>query len=194
MKGHPYERGFDLRLVPDKLLEPFAWASPSMVFVNSMSDLFHEQVPDDYILQVASVMAHADWHTYQVLTKRSERLERMLNSVLSFATASSHIWWGVSVEDTSYGIPRIEHLRRTPAEVKFLSIEPLLEDLGAVDLRDIDWVIVGGESGPGARPMEEAWGAQCSLPVSPLQCPLFFQAVGRDAKEKDRPRAAWPNI
>jgi protein gp37 len=184
VKGHPYERGFDLRLVPDKLLEPFAWASPSMVFVNSMSDLFHEQVPDDYILQVASVMAHADWHTYQVLTKRSERLERMLNSVLSFATASSHIWWGVSVEDTSYGIPRIEHLRRTPAEVKFLSIEPLLEDLGAVDLRDIDWVIVGGESGPGARPMEEAWVhnvlSQCRL----YSVPFFSKQWGGTQKKK----------
>src|ERR1700692_4383896 len=99
VKGHPYERGFDLRLVPGKLLEPFSWTTPSMVFVNSMSDLFHESVPDSYITQVVRVMMAANWHTYQVLTKRSRRLMDMLTSTLRFATQTQHIWWGVSVED-----------------------------------------------------------------------------------------------
>ncbi len=157
VKGHPYESGFDLRLVPEKLFEPFSWTAPSMVFVNSMSDLFHVDVPDEFIIRVVKVMLEASWHTYQLLTKRSERLAHMLKGPLKFATDNRHIWWGVSVEDVKHGIPRIEHLRSTPAKVKFLSIEPLLEDLGAIDLSDIDWVIVGGESGPGARPMEESF-------------------------------------
>jgi protein gp37 len=155
--GHPYEQGFDLRIVPEKLTEPLAWAAPKMVFVNSMSDLFHERIPDDYILAVARVMAAANWHTYQVLTKRAERLRRMLNTSLSFAASLKHIWWGVSVEDRHQGCPRIADLRKTPAAVRFLSIEPLLEDLGLLDLDNIDWVIVGGESGPGARPMRREW-------------------------------------
>src|ERR1700730_16696391 len=125
VKGHPYERGFDLRLVPEKLLEPIFWTQPSRVFVNSMSDLFHEAVPDGYIIRVATVMMTANWHTYQVLTKRSERLKDMLNGALRFAAKTRHIWWGVSVEDVRYGIPRIDHLRQTPAQMKFLSIEPL---------------------------------------------------------------------
>jgi len=184
VKGHAYERGFDLRLVPDKLLEPFSWSSPSMVFVNSMSDLFHEGVPDGYIIRVARVMERANWHTYQVLTKRSERLERMLNGVLSFATATSHIWWGVSVEDIRYGVPRIRHLRNTPAEVKFLSIEPLLENLGSLDLTDIDWVIVGGESGPGARPMEEGWVQNVLSECRRCGVPFFFKQWGGTQKKK----------
>src|SRR5438874_1004712 len=144
VKGHPYEQGFDLRLVPERLLDPFFWTSPSMVFVNSMSDLFHEAVPDEFILSVARVMEATTWHTYQVLTKRSRRMRKMLNGELRFATATPHIWWGVSVEDVQYGKPRIQDLRDTPAQVKFLSIEPLLEDLGDLDLREIDWVITGG--------------------------------------------------
>src|SRR6266699_177188 len=105
VKGHAYEQGFDLRLVPEKLFEPFSWTAPSMVFVNSMSDLFHEDVPDEYIIEIVRVMMNANWHTYQVLTKRSERLVRMLNNVLRFATETEHIWWGVSVEDIKYGKP-----------------------------------------------------------------------------------------
>jgi protein gp37 len=157
VEGHPYEQGFDLRLVPDKLGEPLRWRSSKMIFVNSMSDLFHDRVPDDYIVAVASVMAKAKWHTYQVLTKRSERLRGMLNTKLRFAAEQRHIWWGVSVEDREYGLPRIENLRKTRAAVRFLSVEPLLEDLGKIDLHGIDWVIVGGESGPGARPMKKEW-------------------------------------
>jgi protein gp37 len=157
VSGHPYGRGFDPRLVPEKLLEPLSWASSKSVFVNSMSDLFQDAVPDDYIAAVVEVMLLTPWHTYQVLTKRSTRLESLLRNKLQRAAAASHIWWGVSVEDRKYGVPRIDHLRNTPASTRFLSVEPLLEDLGEIDLRGIDWVIVGGESGPGARPMEEEW-------------------------------------
>ncbi|HME34947.1 MAG TPA: phage Gp37/Gp68 family protein [Candidatus Sulfotelmatobacter sp.] len=184
VEGHPYERGFDLRLVPEKLLEPFSWTAPSMVFVNSMSDLFHEDVPDSYIAQVARVMMEANWHTYQVLTKRSERLMNMLNGVLRFATDTRHIWWGVSVEDKKYGKPRIEHIRRTSARVKFLSVEPLLEDLEFVDLSDIDWVIVGGESGPGARPMKEEWVCDLLRCCRQYKVPFFFKQWGGVQKKK----------
>ncbi|MGA2421217.1 MAG: phage Gp37/Gp68 family protein [Candidatus Acidiferrum sp.] len=155
--GHPYEQGFDLRLVPEKLSEPFTWPSPRTVFVNSMSDLFQPTVPDAYIEDVVRVMIDADWHTYQVLTKRSDRLQHLLSTKLRYAADARHIWWGVSVEDRKYGLPRIEHLRATPAAVRFLSIEPLLEDLGHFDITGIDWAIVGGESGKGARPMEKRW-------------------------------------
>lgn len=155
--GHPYEQGFDLRLVPEKLSEPFLWSSPRNVFVNSMSDLFQPEVPDAYIVDVVKVMVEANWHTYQVLTKRSERLMNMLNGPLRFAAHYKHIWWGVSVEDKRYGLPRVSHLRKAKAAVKFLSVEPLLEDLGDFDFSGIDWAIVGGESGRGARPMKKEW-------------------------------------
>ena len=155
--GHPYEQGFDLRLVPEKLAEPFQWSSPRTVFVNSMSDLFQPDVPDDYIEDVVRVMVEANWHTYQVLTKRSERLRDMLSTRLNFASQHRNIWWGVSVEDKSYGLPRVKHLQAAPVAVRFLSIEPLLEDIGEFDISGIDWAIVGGESGNGARPMERMW-------------------------------------
>jgi len=155
--GHPYQQGFDLRLVPEKLTEPFLWPGPRTVFVNSMSDLFQPEVPDGYIEHVVRIMLEANWHTYQVLTKRSERLRHMLSGKLKFAAGKKHIWWGVSVEDRKYGIPRIGHLQATPAAVKFLSIEPLLEDLQDIDISGIDWVIVGGESGHGARVMRQEW-------------------------------------
>jgi protein gp37 len=178
VKGHPYEQGFDLRLVPEKLAEPLRWRTSKMIFVNSMSDLFHDAVPDNYIVAVAQVMVAAKWHTYQVLTKRSERLRKLLNTKLRFAAGQRHIWWGVSVEDKKYGLPRIEDLRNANAEVRFLSVEPLLEDMGKLDLRGIDWMIVGGESGAGARSMKKEW-------VLPLrdQCkrsgvPFFFKQWG----------------
>ncbi len=184
VEGHPYERGFDLRLVPEKLLEPFMWTKSSMVFVNSMSDLFHENVPDEYIVRVVRVMMEARWHIYQVLTKRSERLMKMLNNTLRFAASSQHIWWGVSVEDKKHGKPRIEHIRQSKAEIKFLSIEPLLEDLEFVDLSDIDWVIVGGESGPGARPMEEQWVRNLLRDCRHFEVPFFFKQWGGVQKKK----------
>src|SRR5439155_2714032 len=147
VKGHPFEQGFDLRLVPQKLAEPLRWRKPKTIFVNSMSDLFHERVPDDYIAAVAQVMVSANWHTYQVLTKRADRLRTLLSTKLAFAAREPHIWWGVSVEDRKYGLPRIPELVAAPATVRFLSVEPLLEDLGEISLAGIDWMIVGGESG-----------------------------------------------
>jgi protein gp37 len=155
--GHPYEHGFDPLLVPKKLLEPLLWPSPKSVFVNSMSDLFQDAVPDEYVAAVAEVMLMTPWHTYQILTKRADRLQRLLAGKLRAAAEASHIWWGVSVEDRQYGLPRIGYLRDSPARTRFLSVEPLLEDLGALDLSGIHWVIVGGESGPGARPMRKEW-------------------------------------
>jgi len=178
VKGHPYEQGFDLRLVPEKLTEPFTWRSPKLVFVNSMSDLFQPGVPDDYVAAVGEVMVKANWHTYQVLTKRSERLTDMLNERLRFAAAQKHIWWGVSVEDRKYGLPRIEHLREAPAAVRFLSVEPLLEDLGNIDLDGIDWVIVGGESGPGARPIRKEWVISIREQCQSARVPFFFKQWG----------------
>lgn len=155
--GHPYEQGFDLRFVPEKLLEPLRWRSPKMIFVNSMSDLFHEDVPDDYICRVAEVMRQADWHTYQVLTKRAERMAQLLHTKLMFAAECSHVWWGVSVENRQHGLPRVRYLQSAPAGLRFLSVEPLLESLGSIDLSGIHWVIVGGESGAGARPVKGEW-------------------------------------
>jgi protein gp37 len=155
--GHPFEQGFDLRLVPEKLADPLRWQSPKMIFVNSMSDLFHEGVPDEYIEAVAQVMVQANWHTFQVLTKRSMRMRDLLRTKLKFAQKHQNIWWGVSVENRKHGVPRIAHLQQTEAAVKFLSVEPLLEDIGEVKLAGIDWMIVGGESGPGARPIDIQW-------------------------------------
>jgi len=155
--GHPFEFGFDLRLVPEKLGEPLRWSNPRMIFVNSMSDLFHKDVPDEYIASVAKVMTLANWHTYQVLTKRPERMAALLKTRLREAGEQPHIWWGVSVENRKHGLPRVDLLRSVQVRVRFLSIEPLLEDLGQVDFRQMDWVIVGGESGPGARPMQAEW-------------------------------------
>ncbi len=176
--GHPYERGFDLRRVPEKLLEPFRLAAPRMIFVNSMSDLFHKGVSDDDILAVARVMARADWHTYQILTKRSERMRDLLRTKLAFAAGLPHIWWGVSVEDRRHGLPRVGHLRDAPAGLRMLSVEPLLEDLGAIDLTGIGWVILGGESGPGARPLEESWIVAVRDSCRASGVPFFFKQWG----------------
>jgi protein gp37 len=178
VKGHPYEQGFDLRLVPGKLLEPLTWRTPKLVFVNSMSDLFQDGVPEQYIEAVALVMAEARWHTFQVLTKRSARMAALLSTRLKFAATQPHIWWGVSVEDKRYGLPRIEHLRDSPAVVRFLSVEPLLEDLGRFDLAGISWVIVGGESGAGARPMKRDWVVSIRDQCCAQEVPFFFKQWG----------------
>lgn len=185
VKGHPYEQGFDLRLVPEKLTEPFSWRSPKLVFVNSMSDLFQPGVSDAYAEAVSQVMVSANWHTYQVLTKRAERLNALLNSGLCFAAKHRHIWWGVSVEDRKYGLPRIEYLRDTPASTRFLSIEPLLEDLGEFDLRGINWVIVGGESGPGARPLRKEWVTSIRDQCRAVGVPFFFKQWGGVRKSRN---------
>src|SRR5215213_7523510 len=176
--GHPYERGFDPRLVPAKLAEPLRWGRPKMVFVNSMSDLFHRDVPDAYIEAVCRVMERADWHTYQILTKRSERMRDLLRTRLASAARAAHIWWGVSVEDRAHGLPRVEHLRDAPAGLRMLSVEPLLEDLGVLDLAGIGWVIVGGESGPGARPLEKGWVESIRDQCRRAGVPFFFKQWG----------------
>ena len=184
VKGHPYEQGFDLRLVPEKLTEPFGWRSPKLVFVNSMSDLFQPGVPDEYTEAVSRVMATADWHTYQVLTKRSERLRDLLQGRLRFAAEKENIWWGVSVEDQKYGLRRVDDLRLAPAKVRFLSVEPLLQDLGEIDLSGITWVIVGGESGPGARPMRREWVVSIRRQCREQGVPFFFKQWGGVRKAK----------
>jgi len=182
--GHPYEQGFDLRLMPEKLGEPLRWAKSKMVFVNSMSDLFHEGVGDDYIEQVCRVMQQASWHTFQVLTKRSERMRAMLQSRLSFAAREPHIWFGVSVENRKHGLPRTEHLRAAPAGLRMLSVEPLLADLGPLDLSGIGWVILGGESGPGARPMEADWVRSIRDQCGAAGVFFFFKQWGGVRKKK----------
>ncbi len=178
MPGHPYEQGFDLRLVPDKLTQPLLWRRPKMIFVNSMSDLFQEGVPDEYVEAVARVMTAAKWHTFQVLTKRSERLRDLLNTKIDFAAKQPHIWWGVSVENKKHGLPRIDHLRQSSALYRFLSIEPLLEDLGTINLDSIDWVIVGGESGPKARSMDLAWVLQIRQQCENARIAFFLKQLG----------------
>jgi protein gp37 len=185
VKGSPYEQGFDFRLVPEALDLPLHWASPRRIFVNSMSDLFHERAPDDYIIgKVAWVMERANWHHYQVLTKRSERMRDLLGTGLRHAAELAHIWWGVSVENQRHGLARIDHLRDTPAKVRFLSVEPLLEDLGPLDLGGIHWVIVGGESGPEARPMQADWVRSIRDQCRATAVPFFFKQWGGVRKAK----------
>jgi protein gp37 len=176
--GHPYEHGFDLKLVPHKLAEPLKWTRPKTIFVNSMSDLFQDGILVSFIEHVGRVMQMADWHTYQVLTKRAEHMRDMLNGPLGFVAKLEHIWWGVSVEDRKYGLPRINALRQAPAALRFLSVEPLIEDLGEIDLRGIHWVIVGGESGPGAREMKEPWVTSIREQCEAAGVTFFFKQWG----------------
>jgi protein gp37 len=150
-----------------------------------MSDLFQSGVPDDYAEAVSRVVAMANWHTYQVLTKRSERLMQMLSGRLRFAAELENIWWGVSVEDRKHGLPRVDDLRKTPAKFRFLSIEPLLENLGEFDLSGIAWVIVGGESGPGARPMKREWVVSIRRQCREQSVPFFFKQWGGVRKAKN---------
>ncbi|MBI4622415.1 MAG: phage Gp37/Gp68 family protein [Verrucomicrobia bacterium] len=176
--GHPFEQGFDLRLVPEKLGDPIRWSTPRKIFVNSMSDLFHPDVPDDYIESICRVMLAANWHTYQILTKRAERMSELLRTKLRKAALAPHIWWGVSVENKSHGLPRIDLLRKAAPSVAFLSIEPLLEGLGSFSLKGIQWVIVGGESGHGARPIEATWVRSVRAQCRAQKVPFFFKQWG----------------
>jgi len=182
--GHPFEQGFDLTLVPEKLAEPLRWKSPKTVFVNSMSDLFQDGVPNEYVEAVVEVMEIANWHTYQVLTKRAERMTAMLNGSLAYFARLPHIWWGVSVEDRKYGVPRIGVLQGAGARVRFLSIEPLLENLGRIELTGIHWVIVGGESGAGARPMNADWVRVIRRQCEAAGVPFFFKQWGGFQKSR----------
>jgi protein gp37 len=146
--------------------------------------LFHPDIPNDYIIKVAKTMSRASWHTYQVLTKRSERLCDLLKNELSFAAEAQHIWWGVSVENRRHGLPRCEQLRQTNAKMKFLSVEPLIEDLGDFSLDGIDWVIVGGESGAGARPIKKEWVRSVRRLCRKFKVPFFFKQWGGVRKKE----------
>ena len=154
--GHPFETGFDLTLRPERLNQPLGWKKPRMIFVNSMSDLFHKEISLGHITAVFEIMEQANWHIYQVLTKRSSLLQSFVNARYRTANAPAHMWFGVSVENTST-TSRILHLQKTRAGVRFLSVEPLIAPVERLELRGIDWVIVGGESGPGARPIKPEW-------------------------------------
>jgi protein gp37 len=171
--------------VPEKLLEPIRWQQSRMIFVNSMSDLFQEEVPDEYIEAAALIMQRANWHTYQVLTKRSGRLRDLLRTKLRSAAKAPHIWWGVSVENRRVGVPRVSDLQQSGARIRFLSIEPLLEDLGLLDLTGINWVIVGGESGPGARPLKREWIVSIQRQCRREGVPFFFKQWGGVRKSEN---------
>jgi len=174
---HPFENGFDLTLRPARLEQPLTWRQPKRIFVNSMSDLFHKEVPRPFIDKVFDTMEKAHWHTFQVLTKRSSLLTRYLNQRYADTKAPSHIWLGVSVEDVKNAV-RIKHLRAANATVKFVSFEPLLGPIGPIDLSTINWAIVGGESGPKARPMQEAWALELRNQCRAQKVAFFFKQWG----------------
>ena len=175
--GHPFERGFDLTLRPERLDQPARWRRSRLIFVNSMSDLFHKSVPAAFIGQVFDAMEEADWHTYQVLTKRSSLMRNFVNKRYGGKPAPAHIWLGVSIEDKA-ALGRLRHLKQTDASVRFVSFEPLLGPLGDVDLTGIDWVIAGGESGPGARPVEVDWLRQIRDDCQRQGVAFFFKQWG----------------
>jgi protein gp37 len=175
--GHPFESGFDLTLRPHRLHQPFQWRTPRRIFVNSMSDLFHKKIPSNFIDAVFDTMERADWHIYQVLTKRSSLMARYLRRRYAHRSAPAHIWLGVSVEDRQNTV-RIRHLQNAPAGIKFISFEPLIGSVGAVDLEGIDWAIVGGESGPRARPMLENWATDIRDQCKAQGVAFFFKQWG----------------
>lgn len=174
---HPFTNGFDLTLKPDRLDQPIRWKRPRRIFVNSMSDVFHKDVPQAYIDQIFETMEAAPWHVYQVLTKRSSLMRDYLLQRYANAPAPDHIWLGVTVEDAK-ARSRITHLRQAPASVRFLSIEPLIGPVGELDLSDIHWVIVGGESGPRARIMDPQWALDVRDLCVAQNVPFFFKQWG----------------
>ena len=171
--GHPYEQGFDLRLWPDRLEQPLKWRRPRTIFVNSMSDLFHEKIPVDYLRQIFEVMQEADWHVFQILTKRHERLSQMAGEL----PWPPNVWMGVTIEDERF-VNRADHLREVPAAVRFISAEPLLGPLGGLQLEGIDWLIAGGESGPRHRPVEESWLLELRDRCLDAEVAFFFKQWG----------------
>lgn len=188
MGASGYANGFELTLQPHRLLQPLRRKKPTVYFVNSMSDLFHEGVPDDYLDQVFDVIRKTPHHTYQILTKRAERLPEYFRG----KACPENVWLGVSVEDKKYGVPRLDYLRQVEAKIRFASVEPLLEDLGPVDFTGIHWVIVGGESGSKARPMQESWAENVRLYAKAAGAAYFFKQWGtwgadgvRRAKKKN---------
>ena len=174
-----YANGFELTLQEHMLERPLTWKKPQQIFVNSMSDLFHKDVPLEYILRVFDVMKRASWHQFQVLTKRSQRLMELSDEI----EWPDNVWMGVSVETTDY-LYRIDHLRATGAKIKFLSLEPLLGALPNMNLTNIDWAIVGGESGPQARPMEEAWVEEIQHNCGEQGIAFFFKQWGGKNKKR----------
>ena len=175
--GHPFEKGFDLTLRPERISQPLSWKRSRMIFVNSMSDLFHKDIPTEFIDDVFDTMETADWHVFQVLTKRSSLMRDYLRSRYGSAVAPQHIWCGVSVEDHS-ATARIRHLQEAPVIIRFLSVEPLLGPMGNIDLEGISWTIVGGESGPHARPMKAAWVVEVRDLCQNNEIPFFFKQWG----------------
>lgn len=169
-----YDNGFKLSLMPSRLSQPLNRKKPTMYFVNSMSDLFHEDIPDDYLDQIFKVIRQTPRHTYQILTKRAVRMREYFID----RTVPDNVWLGVTVEDREYGIPRIDELRHIPAKIRFLSVEPLLEHLGSFDLSNIHWVIVGGESGPKARPMKQEWVSSIRRQCEEAGSTFFFKQWG----------------
>jgi len=185
MGAQGYQRGFKVTLHPDRLPWPLERRAPTTWFVNSMSDLFHDEVPDEFVDRVLETIRRSPQHTYQILTKRAARLPRF------FATrrVPANVWLGVSVEDRKYGVPRIDHLRRVDAQVRFLSVEPLLQDVGKLDLRGIHWVIVGGESGAKARPMKPEWVQNIKHQCEMADVAFFFKqwgAWGADGRRRSK--------
>jgi protein gp37 len=181
-----YEHGFrKVRVLPERLDDPLRRSRPTVYFVNSMSDMFHSHVPDSFIDRVFLTMRRANWHTFQVLTKRAERIEEYTAE----HAVPDNVWIGVSVENKRHGVPRIRHLQNVPAKVRFLSVEPLLEDVGDLDLRGIHWVIVGGESGHGARPMKAEWVRRVQRSCAAQNVNFFFKqwgAFGSDGLQRSK--------
>lgn len=175
--GHPFEPGFDLTLRPERLKQPLQWKQRRMIFVNSMSDLFHKSVPTEFVDRVFETMEEAGHHTFQLLTKRSSRLRNYINQRYQTSSAPRHVWLGVSVEDAQRK-SRIAHLQSTNATVRFLSIEPLLGPTGPLELDGIHWVIVGGESGPRARAVDEEWVRDIRDQCVQANVAFFFKQWG----------------
>lgn len=182
-----YERGFKLNILPERLAEPLGRQKPTTYFVNSMSDLFHNDIPFEFLDQVFDVIRRTPQHTYQILTKRAARMRKYF--VPGERIAPGNVWLGTSVENRKYGLPRIDELREIEANIRFLSVEPLLENLGRIDLTGIHWVIVGGESGPKARPMKPEWVAEIKDQCEEAGVAFFFKqwgGWGADGKKRHK--------
>ncbi len=175
--NHPFSNGFDLTLRPHKLEEPLHWRRPRRVFVNSMSDLFHKEIPREFLDKVFDTMERANWHVFQVLTKRSSLLRRSVNERYADRNCPAHIWLGVSIEDRR-ALVRLKHLALARVSIRFVSFEPLLEDLGDLDLTGVHWAIVGGESGPGARPIDREWVRSIRDQCRASSVAFFFKQWG----------------
>ena len=177
VSGHPFEVGFDLTLRPERIEQPRFWRRPRLIFVNSMSDFFHKNIPTEYVRRVFDTMETADWHVYQILTKRSSLMRDFINQRYIDQVAPSHIWIGVSIENAST-LSRLRHLKETYASVRFVSFEPLLGPVGAVDLTDIHWIIAGGESGPGVRRVDVEWLREIRDCCRKQKVSFFFKQWG----------------